>query len=249
MQNQPNPVNRGDLIGAHQNGAPLTMSSREIAELLEKRHDDVKRSIKRLAERGVIVQPPMADEQDDDAMGRSRTTSVYQLQKRDTYVVVAQLSPEFTARLVDRWQELEAAAGQPAMLTGPQLMAAALIEADATMKAQAEQIESMKPKVEAYDSLATADGSFCITDAAKQLNMRPKDLFSYLASRGWIYRRGGSKHWVGYQTHLQQSVLVHKITTTYTDFGEERVNTQVRVTAKGLARLRLLLNPGIRDAA
>lgn len=28
--------------------------------------------------------------------------------KRDSIIVVAQLSPEFTARLVDRWQELEA---------------------------------------------------------------------------------------------------------------------------------------------
>jgi phage regulator Rha-like protein len=89
------------------NGQPLTMSSREIAELLEKRHDDVKRSVKRLAERGVIVQPPTADEQDTDALGRKRTTSVYRLEKRDSYVVVAQLSPEFTARLVDRWDELE----------------------------------------------------------------------------------------------------------------------------------------------
>lgn len=31
----------------------------------------------------------------------------YLVGKRDSYVVVAQLSPEFTARLVDRWQELE----------------------------------------------------------------------------------------------------------------------------------------------
>ena len=84
------------------------MSSREIAEVVDSRHDDVKRSIARLAQRGVIVQPPMADEQDIDAMGRTRTTSVYLVSKRDSYVVVAQLSPEFTARLVDRWQELEA---------------------------------------------------------------------------------------------------------------------------------------------
>ena len=59
----------------------------------------------------VIVQPPMADEQSVDAMGRSRTTQVYQFTgeqgKRDSIVVVAQLSPEFTAVLVDRWQELE----------------------------------------------------------------------------------------------------------------------------------------------
>ena len=86
---------------------PITMSSREIAELLVSRHDKVKQSIDRLVTKGVIVQPPMGDEQDIDAMGRKRTTTVYYLEKRDTYVVVAQLSPEFTARLVDRWQELE----------------------------------------------------------------------------------------------------------------------------------------------
>ena len=76
------------------------MSSREIAEVVDSRHDDVKRSIERLVQRGVIVQPPMGDEQDIDAMGRARTTSVYHVSKRDSYVVVAQLSPEFTARLV-----------------------------------------------------------------------------------------------------------------------------------------------------
>jgi phage regulator Rha-like protein len=35
----------------------LTMSSSDIAELVESRHDHVKRSIERLAERGVIELP------------------------------------------------------------------------------------------------------------------------------------------------------------------------------------------------
>ena len=91
----------------------VSMSSREIAELVGSRHDDVKRSIERLAKRGVIVQPPMADEHGLDAMGRPRTTQVYRFTgeqgKRDSIVVVAQLSPEFTAALVDRWQALERA--------------------------------------------------------------------------------------------------------------------------------------------
>ncbi|MBK5927091.1 hypothetical protein CCR87_07015 [Rhodobaculum claviforme] len=39
--------------------------------------------------------------------GRTDATRVYHLGQRDTYIVVAQLSPEFTARVVDRWQELE----------------------------------------------------------------------------------------------------------------------------------------------
>lgn len=86
-------------------GLPETMTSLEIAEVVNSRHDDVKRSIKRLAERGVIVQPPSADEQSTDAIGRTRVTQVYKVGERDSYVIVAQLSPEFTAKLVDYWQK------------------------------------------------------------------------------------------------------------------------------------------------
>src|SRR3546814_6532911 len=79
------------------------MSSREIADLVDSRHDDVKRSIVRLAERGVIQLPPMAGVRNH----LGQTVQEYRIGKRDSYVIVAQLSPEFTARLVDRWQELE----------------------------------------------------------------------------------------------------------------------------------------------
>ena len=122
----------------------VTMSSREIAGLVEKRHDHVKRTIDSLVERGVIEFPQI-----EDIPTATKPARVYHLGKRGTLVVVAQLSPEFTARVVDRWQELEGAAQASALLTGPQLMAAALIEADATMKAQAVQIEAMKGDVEA----------------------------------------------------------------------------------------------------
>ncbi|MBV7394107.1 Rha family transcriptional regulator [Mameliella sediminis] len=87
--------------------APLTMSSREIVELLEKRHDDVKRSVKRLAERGVFDVPPMAEDQIETGHGRKHTVQVYHLDERSSYIVVAQLPPEFTARLVDEWKALK----------------------------------------------------------------------------------------------------------------------------------------------
>ena len=56
-----------NLMVTAQNGQ--TMTSREIAELVESRHDDVKRSIKRLADRGVIGLPPLADYLDN--LGRT----------------------------------------------------------------------------------------------------------------------------------------------------------------------------------
>lgn len=88
-----------------------TMSSIEIASLTGSRHDKVKQSIDRLAAKGVIVQPPAGIEQEADSMGRLRSTEVYIFSgvqgRRDSTIVVAQLCPEFTARIVDRWQELE----------------------------------------------------------------------------------------------------------------------------------------------
>lgn len=92
---------------------PAKMTSLEMAGLVGKRHDNVKRTIDALVKEGVIVRPQIEDEPETDALGRVRITKVYVFSgdqgKRDSIIVVAQLSPEFTARLVDRWAELEKA--------------------------------------------------------------------------------------------------------------------------------------------
>jgi phage regulator Rha-like protein len=91
-----------------------TMTSKQIAVVVDSRHDHVKRSIERLSTTtfnadgsvkspAVIVRPPMEDEQSVDSMGRNRTESVYVINERDSYIVVAQLCPEYTAKLVDYW--------------------------------------------------------------------------------------------------------------------------------------------------
>ncbi|EBW6364521.1 DNA-binding protein [Salmonella enterica subsp. enterica serovar Oranienburg] len=92
-----------------------SMTSIEIADLVGSRHDSVKRSIERLAERGVIQLPPMANCERINGLGLSQNSAYYLFEgdqgKRDSIVVVAQLSPEFTGRMVDRWQELERKVG------------------------------------------------------------------------------------------------------------------------------------------
>ena len=79
------------------------MSSQEISALVNSRHDSVKRSVERLANLGTIQLPPLVEVKNESG----QTVEVYMIGKRDSYIVVAQLSPEFTAALVDRWQELE----------------------------------------------------------------------------------------------------------------------------------------------
>lgn len=86
--------------------AIMRMTSVEIADMVEKRHDNVKRTIESLAEQGVISFPQIEEK---PTAGRPLQFYVFEGEqgKRDSIVVVAQLSPQFTARLVDRWQELE----------------------------------------------------------------------------------------------------------------------------------------------
>lgn len=95
---------------------PVTMSSLEISELVNSRHTDVRRSIERLMQKGVIASAPMAFLANINSLGKTVKVKAYLLDKRDSYVVVAQLSPEFTGALVDRWQLLEA---QPSMSALP----------------------------------------------------------------------------------------------------------------------------------
>ena len=218
----------------NKSAAAVTMTSREIAELTEKRHDNVMRTIETLYEKSVI-ELPQFEEVPNVGLG-PLLLKQYRIGKRDSFVVVAQLSPEFTARLVDRWQELEAKAA-PAI---PQTLSAALrLAADQADQIEAQQVQLAiaEPKALALDRIADADGSMCITDAAKHLQMAPKKLFSWLSANDWIYRRPGAAHWVAYQPRLKSGVLDHKITLVTRGDGSEKVTEQVLVTAKGLARL------------
>ena len=119
-----------------------TMTSREIAELVESRHDVVKKSIERLVERGVISQPPMVD---GIKSGNGTVEKHYEICKRDSYVIVAQLSPEFTAKLVDRWQELEMKQIAAPAIANPQIaaMMIALQAVDALEQQQAAQAKQL----------------------------------------------------------------------------------------------------------
>lgn len=91
----------------------LTMSSLEMTGLAEKRHDSIKRTIDTLVARGAISQSQIVD---GLKSANGVVEQVYLVGKRDSYVVMAQLSPEFTARLVDRWQELEEKQATPAFV-------------------------------------------------------------------------------------------------------------------------------------
>ena len=103
------------------------------------------------------------------------------------------------------------------------------------------RVAAIQPKADALDLIATgSDGSLNITESAKTLQLNPKMLFTWMSGNRWIYRRAGGSGWVAYQDKIQQGLLEHKVTTVSREDGSEKVTEQVRVTAKGLAKLATL---------
>jgi anti-repressor protein len=100
----------------------------------------------------------------------------------------------------------------------------------------------IKPKAEALDRLSAAEGSQCITDAAKALKIPPKDLFKKLHAMRWIYKRTGGKNWLGYQDKIRSGLVEHKITTVSKSDGGEKVTEQVLLTGKGISEISKILN-------
>lgn len=104
--------------------------------------------------------------------------------------------------------------------------------------------ESMKVDVKALEQISKADGSLCITDAAKALQVNPKFLFSWLRENRWIYKRVGNNHDVGYQDKVQSGYLEHKVTEVTRGDGSTKITEQVRITPKGLAKLAKIFAKG-----
>ena len=163
--------------------AEQSMTSLEIAELVQSRHDKVKQSIERLAERGVIAQPPMGSVV-KTINNRDYETEVCIFRneqgKRDSIVVVAQLCPEFTARLVDRWQELENKVAfdihNPA-----HLLQAIEIQAKKNIQLTTENQVLTK----AIQNITATENGVKFQQACKILNVKQADLAKWLRAKGW----------------------------------------------------------------
>lgn len=180
-----------------------TMSSREIAIMTDKQHSKVMRTIEDLLDKGVAKMAtltPYVNEQNGQSYNE------YRLDKRDSLVLVARLSPEFTAAIVDRWQELEA--NQSPVI--PQTLSEALqLAAD-----QAKQLELAAPKVEYHDKVLSSDNGLLTTELASEFNMSAIKLNRLLKDLK-VQRKVGGR-WV-----LTASMLGQGLTVESTFVDEE----------------------------
>jgi phage regulator Rha-like protein len=212
-----------------------SMTSREIADLVESRHDSVKRAIERLAERGVIAQPPVVD---GAKSANGVTEKLYFFTgdqgKRDSYVVVAQLSPEFTARLVDRWQELETKVAQPTLpdFTNPAAAARAWASEYEAKQAALIQLEAAQPAIEFHARVGDADDCHPLDEVAKLFRAGPRKFRQALKDLRLLMSNG-----LPYQEYLNRGYF-RVIEQTIPIGGAWKLHAQTFVTGKGLIWLQ-----------
>ncbi|MGF7433115.1 phage antirepressor KilAC domain-containing protein [Pasteurella bettyae] len=217
------------------NQQTLTMSSREIAELCEKRHTHVLADIDKMLNELEIHSADFSAQYKDST---GRMLRCYNLPKDLTITLIAGYNVKLRKRIIDRWQELEQNQGKPDLMTAlndPSFLRNALAE-------YSEKVIELTPKANAFDRIATkSDGSLNLTESAKHLQVPPKKFNQFLFAHGWIYRRAGGKSWVAYQDKLKSGYLEHKVHTVHQYDGTESLYPQVLITAKGLAKLAKML--------
>ncbi|EPO2453970.1 phage antirepressor KilAC domain-containing protein [Providencia rettgeri] len=239
----------------------VTMSSREIAKLTGKNHAHVCRDI-----RTILV--ALLGGKDSDYTRNpdlvyltnqhvkcikydidNHNSWEYHISRRYTEILITGYDIKRRTAVIDRLFELESANrnSTPVLPSAKELVLLVIQAEEEKERLQLEnkelehQVEEMKPDVDALTRIAKAEGSLCVTDAAKQLQINPKKLFDLMSHSKWIYRRIGSV-WIGYQDKIQQGLLEHKVTVVKSSTGEDKQVSQVRVTAKGLSKLAKLLS-------
>ncbi|QNV38742.1 phage antirepressor KilAC domain-containing protein [Rothia terrae] len=123
---------------------------------------------------------------------------------------------------------------------------------DARVKAAEHALAIAAPKAQVYDDYMTSDGSHSVAQAAGLLTQSgivigQTRLFAFLDNIKWTYKRGKTRQIMQYAR--EQGLLVYRA-RTYPDpiTGERKTaDPQIRVTPKGLEKLRIKLLPPLTE--
>lgn len=177
-------------------GVAQTMSSLQIAELTNKRHDAILRDIRNLIEQGVdlhnFVEMSYVDK-------NNRQYPCYQLTKTGCLILASGYNAKLREAIINRWEELE-----KEKLNGGFAVPTSFAEALQLAADQARQIEKLetsnrqqertiaklKPKADFADTAFNADTLVSMSQAAKilKLDFGRNTLFKKLREHGILFR-------------------------------------------------------------
>lgn len=140
---------------------------------------------------------------------------------------------EYFLEIEKKWNSPEAVLARALLLANQQLQIAKgentkLLE---TNSEQAEQIESMQPKVTYYDLVLNAEGIMPITTIAKDYGKSGRWLNSWLHEQGVQYKLGDV--WLLYQKYADKELVKSKTYTVTDEKGNSLAKPHTCWTQKG----------------
>ena len=211
-----------------------TMSSREIAELCEKEHFNVKRDCEVMF-KGLQLDALKFEGIYFDSMNRQQTE--YLLDEELTMTLVTGYNIVLRNRVIKRWKELEDKASKPVELSRMELIQLALA-AEQENQALKDHVAVLEPKAQALDTIAGTSNTYCIRECAKTIGIKESELIQLLIDKKWVYR-DASKKLQPMAQYTLNGVFANRTSPVIKNHhdGQERVFLHMRVTAFGLTRI------------
>ncbi len=183
-----------NLVTNNQNTNTLKMTSLQIAEMLGSQHGNVKISIERLIDKGIIRHIALQDVKNN----QGQTVKIYEFEgeagKRDSIIAIAQLSPQHTAILVDRWIELEKQVAAAPALPATYLDALkALVHSEEEKVVIQHQLTVAAPKLAYYEQVLDQNELYTISEVAKKNGITAQELNKILLAGGIYDKRSNGK--------------------------------------------------------
>lgn len=224
------------------------MSSREIAELCEKRHKHVIRDIcKMLDNLGINLTGPnlgslnFKEQAYKDAKGEMRKE--YLLDFELTMTLISGYNVVLRNRIIKRWQELELQQQQIQLAKqNKQLLELENKLQDAQIKLQDAQIKACQ-----FDELVAQAGFLNFRKVAKELELNERSLKSWLIQNDWISLRGSQKKMSPKSWTIRKKYMVFK--HQLTESGDISTYPMALFSYKGIKEIqRRLMTLGLQQS-
>lgn len=232
-----------DIILSMQNGEPV-VSSRQIAESFEKRHDHVMRDIedimKGLPKNG---DTPMFYKTEYVHEQNGQSYPMY-LMNRDGFTLLAmgfngKAALEWKLKYIAAFNEMEKKLAEKPQLTRSQLLATALIAAHEELEEKDKRIAELTPKGVFADAVSASSQSILVGEMAKLLSqngiqMGQNRLFSWMRENGYLIKdRKRTDYNMPTQKSMELRLFEIKETSIAHSDGHTSINKTPKVTGIG----------------
>ncbi len=212
----------------------LTMSSREIATLCDKRHDNVMADIRKMLDELDIYAPDFSG---TFITEQGNQYECFNLPKRECLILVSGYNVKIRTKIIDRWQQLEQATAPRLPQTFADALRAYADEVEAHEQTKI-ALETAKPKAQYFDALVERNLLISFRITAKELKLKQNSFIQALLDDKYIYRDGKGKL-MPYAQHTPSLFEVKE----FTKGGY--ANVQTMITPKGREVFKLLYSQTI----